>query len=339
VQDIKSHRYRLFVVLLLSVLVGSLQAQESPQGPKPADTKPDSPEVQADIAKAKDIAGTVWPMEERYFCAVSGRLGKAADPGPQKLFDNLYAIPGTYGPANAVVYAITTSKGIILIDAGSMKDVETILLPGLKTLGLDPANVKLIIVTHGHADHYGASPYFQEHFGTHVALAAADWDLMKNPPPGGPPMTTPPKRDVVAVEGKPLKLGNEKVMPVYIPGHTPGSLGLIFPVKEGNKTHVVAIFGGAIGAFGTPEAQIRQYLQSVAHFEEWTKKMKVDVELQNHPMMDGFGDKLAQLRAGKAGDPNPFVVGRENYTKFLDVMSVCFEAALARRAGSPGAGQ
>jgi metallo-beta-lactamase class B len=335
----KLHRYRLLVVLLLSVLVGSLQAQESPQAPRPPDTKPDSPAVQADISKAKDIAGTVWPMEERYFCEMSGRAVKAVDPGPQKLFDNLYAIPGTYGPANAVVFALTTSKGIILIDAGSMKDVDTILLPGLKKLGLDPANVKLIIVTHGHQDHYGASPYFQEHFGTRVALAAADWDFMQNPPPGGPAMTTPPKRDVVAVEGKPLTLGNEKVMPVYVPGHTPGSLGLIFRVKEGNKTHVAAIFGGLIGPFGTPEPQMRQFMQSVAHFEEWTKKMKVDVELQNHPVMDGFGDKLSELRARQNGAPNPFVVGRENYTKFLDVIFVCFDAGLARREESRGPGQ
>jgi metallo-beta-lactamase class B len=330
-EDMKPRRYLWFVFLLLSVLGRSLRAQEASLTPKAAENKPDSAEVQADIAKAKNIAGTIWPMEERYFCEMAGRPGKAADPGPQKLFDNLYAIPGTYGPANAVVYAVTTSKGIILIDAGSMKDLDTILLPGLKTLGLDPANVKLIIVTHGHQDHYGASPYFQEHFGTHVALAAADWDFMQNPPPGGPPMTTPPRRDVVAVEGKPLALGNEKVMPVYVPAHTPGSLGLIFPVKEGGKTHVAAIFGGLIGPSGAQEAQMRQFLQSVAHFEEWTEKMKVDVELQNHPVMDGFGDKLSELRARQGGSPNPFIIGRENYSKFLDVMSVCFEAALARR--------
>jgi len=314
------HRRLPLFVILGMFAAASLHAQQAAQNPKPA-PKPDSPDVQADIAKAKEIAGTAWPMEEHFFCDQQQAM-KYPDPGPQKLFDNLYAIPGTYGPANSVVYAITTNKGIMLIDAGSMKDLDTILLPGLKMLGLDPANVKLIIVTHGHADHYGASSYFQEHYGTRVALSAADWDFMANPPPGTPPQSSaPPKRDVIAVEGKPVVLGNEKVMPVYVPGHTPGALGLIFPVKEGKKTHVVAILGG-----------VQQFLQSVAHFEEWTKKMKADVELQNHPLMDGFGDKLAALRAAKPGDPNPFIVGRENYSKFLDVMSVCFQAALARRA-------
>ena len=46
----------------------------------------------------------------------------------------------------------------------------------------------------------------------------------------------------------------------------------------------------------------------------------VDVELQNHPIMDGFADRLAALRARKPGDPNPFVVGQENNSRFVEVM-------------------
>ena len=323
--------YRLLVCAILSAASAyAIHAQGAPPAAKAA--KPDSPEVQADVAKAKEIAGTVWANEEHFFCDQQMPM-KYPDPGPQKLFDNLYAIPGTYGPANSVVYAITTNKGIMLIDAGAMRDVDTILIPGLKMMGLDPANVKLIVVTHGHADHYGASSYFQDHYGTHIALSAADWDFMLNPPAGQPAPSAPPKRDIVAVEGKPIALGNEKVTPVYVPGHTPGSLGLIFPVKENGKTHIVAILGGGmLGAGNASTAQLQQFLQSVAHFEEWTKKMKVDVELQNHPLMDSFGDKLTAIRARKPGDPNPFIVGRDNYSKFLDVMTVCFQANLARRS-------
>ena len=42
--------------------------------------------------------------------------------------------------------------------------VESQLLPGFRTLGLDPAQVKVILVTHGHADHFGGASYFPEHF-------------------------------------------------------------------------------------------------------------------------------------------------------------------------------
>jgi metallo-beta-lactamase class B len=87
--------------------------------------------------------------------------------------------------------------------------------------------------------------------------------------------------------------------------------------------------GGGMLPQGTPD-QMRVFLHSLAQFEEWTKRMKVDVELQNHPIMDGFADRLAALRARKPGDPNPFIVGQENYSKFLDVMYTCVQVYIDR---------
>ena len=305
------------------------RAQEQPQtAAQPA--KPDSPAVLAHIEKAKKIAGTVWPMEEKALCERI-RVTNASDPGPVKLFDNLYAIPGTYSTNYGVVFIIPTSDGLLMIDSGWQKDVESVVLPGMKALGFDPANIKLIILTHGHADHYGGATYLQQHYGTHVIMSDIDWDFAAKPqaPRPGFGSLDPPKKDMVAVEGQPITVGDETVTPVLIPGHTPGSLGLIFPVKDNGKTHVVAMVGGGFVAPPQPE-QNRQFIQSLAHFEEWTKKMRADVELQNHPIMDGFGEKLVAVKERKPGQPNPFIVGQKNYTKFLEVMSECAEASLAR---------
>jgi len=41
--------------------------------------------------------------------------------------------------------------------------------------------------------------------------------------------------------------------------------------------------------------------------------------------------KARILAARRPGDPNPFVVGQENYQKFLDVMSLCTQVNIARR--------
>jgi len=53
--------------------------------------------------------------------------------------------------------------------------------------------------------------------------------------------------------------------------------------------------------------------------------------IQNHPLMDLIQLKLNKLAARPPGDPNPFVVGQENYQKFLDVMSLCTQVNIARR--------
>jgi metallo-beta-lactamase class B len=311
---------RVIPILLLVVLSGAAPAQA-----------PDAAQVGEHIAAARKAAFPQWSAAAEYFCAAGATPNRADDPElePTKIFDNVYVI----GRAGTAIYVVTTSAGILLIDAGYADQVDSILLPGLKKLGLDPANIKYIVVTHGHGDHFGGAQYLQAQYGAHVALSAADWDLLEKPgPPGKGTPVTPPKRDVIAVEGQPIALGDEKVTPVFIPGHTPGSLGLIFPVKDAGKIHMAGLYGGTILTPGIISTEgLHQYLQSINHFAEITRQMKVDVELQNHPLMDGMGEKLAALRARKSGASNPFVVGEATYARFLNVMSECMQAQIARR--------
>src|SRR2546422_10538321 len=62
------------------------QGQQAGQGQAQA-AKPDSPQVLADIEKAKALAGTTWALEEHVICDLPS-ISPAVDPGPQKLFDN-----------------------------------------------------------------------------------------------------------------------------------------------------------------------------------------------------------------------------------------------------------
>lgn len=324
----KSRRF-LGCLIFCAILACIPHAQAQTQAPAKA-AKPDSAQARADLEKAKTIAGTTWALEEHVICDLPP-ISPAVDPGPEKLFDNLYAIPGPYSASNGVIYLITTSAGILQIDTGSAKDIEAVYLPGMKKLGLDPANVKTIIIAHGHADHFGGAPYMQQHYNPHIYMSAPDWDYMQLvPPPGTAGAQAPPKVDMYVSDDHPVVLGDEKVTTVLIPGHTPGSLGLIFPVKDGGKTHMVGIVGGGMLPQGTI-GQMTVFLHSLENFEGWAKKMKVDVELQNHPIMDGFGDRLAAFRARKPGDPNPFIVGQENYGQFLQVMYQCVQVYVDRR--------
>ncbi len=307
------------------------------QAPAAAPAKPDSPAVQAMVEKAKKTAGTQWADEAHFFCETP-RANAATDPpiAPTKIFDNVYAI----GNQGTVVYVVQTSAGLLMFDSLGANFLNTQLLPGFQALGLNPADVKMILMGHGHADHFGGSPYFQEHFGSKVYISAIDWEFMEHPPAGrnGQPPAPPqglPKHDQVVVEGQPIVLGDFKVIPVAIPGHTPGSTGYIFPVKDNGKTRMAAMYGGTILTPGPiSDEGLATYLKSVDHFRNETKKAGVEIVLQNHPLMLPLQANLDKLQSRKKGDANPFVVGKANYQKFVDVMYECSEVNVARRKSS-----
>ena len=119
---------------------------------------------------------------------------------------------------------------------------------------------------------------------------------------------------------------------VEIPGHTPGSLAFIFKVRSGSDTHTAGLFGGAIQ--DQPRITIgglNQYLKSIAHYLETAKKMKVDVEIQNHAMFDDTPGRLTRLVTRKRGEPHPFLMSTDKYVALWTLASECIRAEIARR--------
>lgn len=332
------------VFALFVPLIAALPAAQGPPS-----TQPDSPEVLQLVESARKNAGTEWTEAVTFICSLDGsRPNRPDDPliEPTKVLDNLYVV----GRTSTAVWAVTTSAGIVLIDAGYPDQLESVLLPGLKKLGLDPAQVRYVFLGHGHGDHFGGAAYFQQR-GARIVMAGPDWDLVENLPvrrgggaaPGAgaappaargpaPAPAQPPKRDIAAIEGQPITVGDATFTPVMIPGHTPGSMGIIFPVKDGGTTRIAGLYGGSILTPGIlSDQQMQQYIDSVGHWAEVTARMNVDVEIQNHPMYDGFLTKLERLKQRPSGAANPFVVGRDGYQRFVRVMSDCTRAQLARR--------
>jgi metallo-beta-lactamase class B len=290
--------------------------------------------VTAIVDRARAAAGGEWGEAVDFFCGNSGRPNRADDPQiqPTRVFDNLYAL----GRTSTVAWALTTPDGILLIDAGYPDQLESVLLPQLRAVGLDPSDVRYVLLGHGHADHFGGASYFQQR-GARVALSAADWGLIENPAPAPADAPAaaglpPPRRDVVVADGEPIRFGGVEITPVLIPGHTPGALGFVFRIADGARSHTAALFGGSILLVNrTPDDGLRQYVQSLERFGMVTRRLGVDVEIQNHPLYDGFATKLERLATRRAGDAHPFVVGTDAYQRFLTVMAECSNAQLARR--------
>ena len=321
---------RCAIIVAVMCAAVPVAAQQPPAAP----AKPDTPAIIEQLDRLKKSVGPRWADAVHFWCEAP-RANRADDPviQPSKIFDNVYAI----GNTGTVAYVVQTSAGLMMIDALGANQVESDLLPGFMKLGLDPAQVKTILVGHGHADHFGGSAYFQQKFGSKVYVSATDWTLMETPPrgrgPGGPPAAAPPKRDGELRDGESVSLGNVSVRAVAVPGHTPGSMGFVIPVVDRGERHVAALFGGS---WLTPgllnDEAMNTYIGSVAHFRKATVEAGADAWLQNHPLMVPFQDWLSRLSSRGRNDANPFVVGRAEYQKFLDVMDGCSRIALARRA-------
>ena len=182
----------------------------------------------------------------------------------------------------------------------------------------DPASIKYAVVSHAHPDHDGGARFLQEHYGTHVIMSPADWDVLEKRTVG-----TKPKRDIEATDGQKLTLGDETVTLYITPGHTPGTISSIFPVKDHDATHIVALWGG-VGLNPDPEP-VRTYIKSAERFSEIVKQADADIILTNHTDWDRSKINLPELAKAPV-TPNPYIVGNARVLNFLKVAQECAAA-------------
>lgn len=249
---------------------------------------------------------------------------------PVKVFDNLYFV----GQSEYSAWAITTSDGIILMDAIFEYSVEDEVVGGLKALGLDPAQIKYVIVSHAHGDHVGGARKLQD-LGARVVMSAADWDLMERATVN----FAKPTRDVVVRDGDTITLGDTTVTMYVTGGHTLGTLSSIIPVRDGDRTHQAAYWGGTAfnwvrgpANYISPTRPARfwfdTYATSARRFRELALRANVDVILSNHTRYDGTPAKTAALRTRAAGAVHPYVVGAGSVQRFLTVAEECAMAGI-----------
>jgi len=239
---------------------------------------------------------------------------------PVKVFDNLYFV----GMTEYSAWAITTSQGIILLDAIYDYSVEDEVVGGLKKLGLDPAQIKYVVVSHGHGDHAAGAKLLQDRFGARVVMSAADYDLLDAQNP-----SWKPKRDIVATDGYALTLGDTTLTLHLTPGHTEGTISTIFPVRDGAARHTVAAWGGTLFNFGPIRERLVAYGRSAERFRGIAAKAGADVILSNHTIYDGSKTKLPAMATRRAGQPHPYVVGGDVVSRYLTVVGECAQAAVA----------
>ena len=240
-------------------------------------------------------------------------------PKPLKIFDNVAVVSTGFVSATAIL----TSQGVILIDAlGSPDEARNVIVPGLRSLGVDPSKIRYVVATHGHSDHFGGAQYIADRFKARVLMAPADWDLIAAESPANAP-----RRDLAISDGQRLTLGDTTVTLCYTPGHTPGTVSPIFPVRWKGRPHTAMLWGGTNPPTAT--ADKRTYVSSVLSFAARMRKAGVDVELNNHGACDQGLARMEELRGGSTGSANPFVIGSTRAQRFMKVMETMLRGRIA----------
>lgn len=240
---------------------------------------------------------------------------------PRQIFDNLYWV----GNLRNNSWVIKTSAGLIVVDTLFHYTVEAEIVDGIKKLGMNPRDIKYVLITHGHGDHDEGAKILQD-LGARIVMAKPDWDLMLNgtPMPGGNP-----KRDMVATDGQKLTLGDTTVTMYLTPGHTDGTLSFIFPVKDHGMTRVIAYSGGTAYNFPRSVPRFQAYIDTQKRFAKIASDAGATVMLSNHSEFDEGYMKARMVSSMMPGEDNPFVI-KDGVQRYQTVLVECAEAEKAR---------
>lgn len=250
----------------------------------------------------------------------------------QRMFDNFWWL----GDSFVGSWLITTPAGYILFDASNDPDeAQTVIIDAMKKVNLDPAKIKWLIFGHFHLDHTGGGHLIQSLYHPRVLMGRDDWPLyfsaIQSTTGQGALIKdkTPMTHDIDAEDGMKISLGGTTVTLVEMTGHTPGSLGMIAPVKFQGKTHNILI-----QTAGTDIGSREAFIGGYEHIWAEALKAKVEGVYQVHPNINMntlsrvkyVNDNYAAL--SKKGN-NPLLYGIERTKRYIEIMRACTQARMA----------
>jgi glyoxylase-like metal-dependent hydrolase (beta-lactamase superfamily II) len=150
---------------------------------------------------------------------------------------------------------VLQSDGVVLVDGGAPGKLSAF-RQAIARIPIDPAEVQLLVLTHGHWDHTGSAAEIQELTGAKIAMHEQDRHLLEHPlgsQTAGPPGVTAWGRllnwaiglfvrtiDIPATKVD-IVLGDDGLdlaeygIPgrvIHTPGHSPGSVSVLLETGE-----------------------------------------------------------------------------------------------------------
>ena len=343
------HKTKTISVAVLALSAGAMLALRV-EAQQPGSAHGDAMSFQDHINNAKLLAASDLTGRNLSDCTMppvsAAPTNKPVTAPPTRVFDQLYYL----GTDIVASWALVTSAGIIQIDSlDNPEEAQQVIIGGYKKLGLDPSQMKYLVLTHGHDDHYGGAKYLQETYHPRLLMGAPDWDMIGKLHDSRPGFGPPPARDIDITDGYKLTLGDKTLTFYLTPGHTPGTVSFLVPVTDSGKPHLLSFWGGSAlprtlepGAFEAraTDMGLLIYKQSLARFIKIGEDGGADGFIANHPYRDqtflnSKDDKISRNLMRKPGDPSPWL-GRSTYIRYMMIALECNEAQIGWiQAGKP----
>lgn len=240
---------------------------------------------------------------------------------PFQIFGNLYYV----GDKKVCMHLIDTGDGLILFDSGYSHSYHN-LIASIEKLGFDPHDIRYVITSHGHFDHFGGGDRLRANYGAKIFMSKVDTELLREMPEralchlSAVPGDTVCWPDQMIEDGEIIHLGNTSIRCILAPGHTMGTMAFFFDVTDGKKCLRCGYWGG-VGFLTTYKAYNREYglpENKCALMKESIEKLrreKVDITIANHPYHNCTVEKREYML--QHPDCNPFL-NADTWKIFLD---------------------
>ena len=227
---------------------------------------------------------------------------------PWKPFDNVEYV----GVCWVSSWLVHTYDGSVLIDTLYGPFIGQ-LIDNLKATGVDFADIKYVLMTHGHFDHAGGAAALKPLLpNAKFVMTQGGWDEAiesARKSEGTRRAWEMIEADVVVKDGDSIELGGNTFDVIETPGHTWGTASYLYDVKDGDNTYRAITIGGlGLNAIDGP-TQVEAYIESVDRVRALVEGSdnKVEVHLTTHGFSNNLDENRQKLLTRKPGEPNVFV--------------------------------